>query len=240
MNIFEIKNIKMFKFLKDLIAPKKCYSCKKEWHFLCEICLSKIKEYESICYYCKWKTSNFDIHKKCLEYVYYDKVIILAHYENKIVSKLVKDLKFHNKKDITDDFSNYLSNIFFNNEIYKNTDEYILLYPPMSFLKKLKRWYNHSEILAEKISKLTGIKIERNIIKKVKSTRQQSILSREERLVNLLNSFKISKNKIDKIDNKIVIIVDDVISTWSTLNELSKILKHNWVKKVIWLIISSK
>ena len=230
----------MFNFIKDLIAPKKCYSCKNEWHFLCESCLLKLNNYESICYYCKWLSDNFEIHKNCLNNVYYDKVLILCHYKDGYISKLIKDLKFYSKKDIVDDFSLYLSNLFLNNEIYKNKEEYVLLFPPMSFFKKLKRWYNHSELLAEKISKKTGIKIEKNIIKKIKSTRQQSILKRNERLINLLNSFKINKSKLDKIDNKIVIVVDDVISTWSTLNEISKILKQNWVKRVIWLIISSK
>jgi predicted amidophosphoribosyltransferase len=34
-------------------------------------------------------------------------------------------------------------------------------------------------------------------------------------------------------------LVDDVISTWTTVNEISKILKQNWAKKVITLTIAS-
>ena len=114
----------MFKFLKDLIAPKKCYSCNKEWHFLCEDCLSKMSNFESICYVCKGKSDNFEIHNKCLVNIYYDKIIILSHYKNNIISKLIKDLKFYGKKDIAEEFWNYLSELFFENEIYKNTDNY--------------------------------------------------------------------------------------------------------------------
>ena len=132
----------MFKFLKDLIAPKKCYSCNKEWHFLCEKCLSKMSNFESICYICKWRSDNFNVHENCTNNVYYEKIIILSHYKNKIISKLIKDLKFYNKKDIAEDLWNYLSELFFENEIYKNTDNYIIIFPPMWFLKKLKRWYN--------------------------------------------------------------------------------------------------
>ena len=92
----------MFKFLKDILAPKKCYSCNKEWHFLCQKCLSKMSNFESICYICKGKTDNFEAHNNCLEYIYYDKIIILWHYKEKILSKLIKDLKFYkrNKKRI--------------------------------------------------------------------------------------------------------------------------------------------
>jgi len=229
----------MFKFLKDILAPKKCYSCNKEWHFLCEECLSIMSNFDPVCYLCKGKTDNFEVHKNCLKDVFYDKVIILSHYKNKQISKLIKDFKFYWKKDIAEDFWNYLSDIFFDNEIYKNTDDYILIFPPMWFFKKLKKWYNHSEILAKIISKKIWIKLENKLVKKIKSTRQQSKLSKLDRQVNLLNSFSVAKNQIDNIDKKTFIIVDDVISTGSTLNEISKILKENWAKKIIWLIVAS-
>ena len=125
------------------------------------------------------------------------------------------------------------------NEIYKNTDDYIIIYPPMWFIKKLKRWYNHSEIIAKTISKELWIVIEKNLIKKVKNTKQQSKLNRIDRLSNLSDSFIINNSKIKDIDKKIVIIVDDVVSTWSTVNEIWKLLKKSWYKKIIWLIIAS-
>jgi competence protein ComFC len=229
----------MFKFLKDILAPKKCYSCNKEWHFLCEQCLSSMSSFDSICYVCKWKSSYFNVHNNCLWDVYYDKIIVLSHYREKTISKLIKDLKFYHKKDIVEDFWVYLSDLFIENEIYKNTEDYFILYPPMWFFKKLKRWYNHSELLAKIISANIGIKIQKNLIKKVKDTRQQSKLNRQDRLSNLENCFKVNKKYIDNIDKKIFIIIDDVISTWSTINEMSKILKNAWASKVIWLIIAS-
>jgi predicted amidophosphoribosyltransferase len=109
----------------------------------------------------------------------------------------------------------------------------------MWFFKKIKRWYNHSEILATIISKKINIKLWKWFIKKIKNTRQQSLLTRDERLLNLHKSFVVAKNKIDKVDKKIFIIIDDVISTGSTINEISKILKEKWAKKIIWLIVAS-
>ena len=229
----------MYNFIKDIIAPKKCYSCYKEWHFLCIPCLSKMSNFDDICYVCKGKTENFCLHDNCKKDVHYDKIIILWHYKNNILSKLIKDFKFYQRKDIWEDLWNYLTDIFFNNEVYKNTNNYVIIFPPMWFFKKLKRWYNHSEVLAKIISKKTNIKLEKWLIKKIKTTRQQSKLNRVERLVNLEDSFKIKENKIDNIDNKIFIIVDDVISTWATINEIAKILKQKWAKKVIWLIVAS-
>jgi predicted amidophosphoribosyltransferase len=52
------------------------------------------------------------------------------------------------------------------------------------------------------------------LIKRIRHTRQQSKLSREKRLINLKNAFKINKKQLDNIDkNKTIILVDDVIST---------------------------
>lgn len=230
----------MFKFLKDILAPKKCYSCKKQWHFLCDDCVNNLSSFESICYECKWLSKNFEIHKNCKSYnVYYDKIVIFTHYKEKIVSKLVKDLKFYWVKDIAEDFWKYMSMLFLDNEIYKNTDNYIIVFPPMSLFKKFKRWYNHSELIAKYISNNTWININKSILKKNKNSRQQSKLTREERLVNLEKSFKINKKYIDKLDNMNFIIVDDVISTWTTINEISKILKNNGANKIIWLIFAS-
>jgi predicted amidophosphoribosyltransferase len=83
----------------------------------------------------------------------------------------------------------------------------------MNFWKRLKRGYNQADIMANYISKKNNIFYQKNLIKKVKNTRQQSHLSRQERGVNIENCFKINKNYIDIIDKKYIIIVDDVVST---------------------------
>jgi predicted amidophosphoribosyltransferase len=62
-----------------------------------------MSNFESLCYICKGKSDNFKIHDNCLENIYYDKIIILSHYKNDIISKLIKDLKFYGKKDIAED-----------------------------------------------------------------------------------------------------------------------------------------
>ena len=44
---------------------------------------------------------------------------------------------------------------------------------------------------------------------------------------------------LDKLDKKVFILVDDVVSTWTTINEISKILKKSWAKNIIALVIAS-
>jgi predicted amidophosphoribosyltransferase len=52
-------------------------------------------------------------------------------------------------------------------------------------------------------------------------------------LTNLDKAFKINKKYVDNIDKKYIIIVDDVISTGTTINEVSKILKQHNAQKII-------
>jgi ComF family protein len=229
----------IFEFLKDILAPKKCYWCGQNWKYICLHCLQWLKKYENICYVCKGITNNFELHNNCRQNIYYDKVIVFWHYKKNILSKMIKDFKFYNKKDIWKEFAENLVEIFYNNELYKNTSNYIIIHPPTTFFKKLIKWYNHSEIISKIFSDITKIKHYKNIIKKSINTRQQSKLNKKERLKNLNKAFKINKKQIDIVDNKKIIIIDDVISTWTTINEISKVLKKAWAKKIIALIVAS-
>ena len=237
----------IIKFFKEILAPKKCYSCRKEGIFLCKKCLEKQRNFSSICYLCKQKTDNFEIHKNCKKNILekeninfqLDKIIIFSHYKNFVIKKMIEDFKFYWKKDIWEDFSKILNKLLEKNIIEKNYEKYLIIPTPMYFFKKLLRWYNISEILWKNIWKKLKIKYEKNLFKKIKNTKSQKTLSRQERLTNLEKSLKINKKQVDKIFEKNIIIVDDIISTWTTLNEMAKILKKNWAKKVIWLVIAS-
>jgi predicted amidophosphoribosyltransferase len=125
-------------FIKDLIAPKKCYSCNIEGHFLCKNCFNKLSKFKSICYVCKKPSESFSVHNECKNGIYYDKIIILTHYRDNIISKLIKNSKFYNKKDILEDFSKYLSKLLESNLNIKNNKN-ILASVPMTFFKKMKR-----------------------------------------------------------------------------------------------------
>lgn len=98
-------------FLKDIIAPKKCYWCWKIGSFLCLKCLKSLKKFDDICYICKQKSKNYEIHNYCKNSsIFYDKIIILYHYKEKIVKKLIKNFKFYWKKEIINDFLQEINN----------------------------------------------------------------------------------------------------------------------------------
>jgi ComF family protein len=229
----------IFQFLKDILWPKKCYSCHQEAYFLCPDCYDKIWSFSQICPVCKEQSRDFEVHFYCKnKFVYYDKIIILTHYKNKVIKKLITDAKFHHKKDILEDFAVYLWNKLFCH-IDEKPQDIILIPTPIYFWKKLSRWYNQSEILAKNIWEMFHIEYNFKMIKKIKKTQAQSHLSKIERQENLQWSL-IMKSKIgENLKQKTFIIVDDVFSTWTTINEMAKLLKQKWVKKVYGLCIAS-
>lgn len=114
----------------------------------------------------------------------------------------------------------------------------IIIWVPLNFLNYLKRWYNQTYLLSDSFAKNFSLRFEKILYKK-RNIKQQSLLNRKDRLNNVEWAFLIKKKFQNKLFWKTIILIDDVISSWSTSNEIAKILKQNWAEKVIWLFLAS-
>ena len=65
----------------------------------------------------------------------------------------------------------------------------------------------------------------------------QSLLKRQDRLINVQDAFRV--NDASKIKDKTVLLVDDVLTTGTTLNECSKMLKQAGAKKIVVAVVAS-
>ncbi len=244
----------LFSLLKDLLSPKICYWCKKKWKFLCDDCYSQCNNYEWFCYVCKKKSGFFAIHKKCLidnklyqwknfnnAKLYMDRCIVLTQYSHPYIKKLITHFKFRWKKDIWVELSQKVS-VLVREYIRDNNiqeSDIIILPVPLHWTRKLMRGFNQSEILAKRVWQLININYIDNILERKIYTKQQSKLSQEQRLSNLSNVFSIKQKKKHMIDKKTVILIDDVISSGTTLNEIAKLLKMTWSHQVIGVTLAS-
>jgi len=233
------KPMSILQHIKDIFAPKKCYSCKKEGHFFCPECCQQIEKFRPYCYICKKPSENFMVHEECSLASNLDQVLIFWKYTSKYIKKLVHDGKYYGKKEIYEDLSWPMVEFFQQHHYIEKQEDYVVIATPMHFLRSWKRGYNHSHILAKSIAQHLQIDYHMDIVKKKKLTKQQSHLRRSHRLVNLKNAFAVNKNYKQYLQGKTVILVDDVISTWSTLGEISGLLKLFGIKSVVWLVIAS-
>lgn len=106
-----------------------------------------------------------------------------------------------------------------------------LLIPiPIHHTRKRLRGYNQSELLAEEISRLTGKPVMRDAVSRTVNTRPQVSLSEEGRRCNIRNAFSVSDN-ID-LKKKVILLIDDVATTCSTVHECSLALLKGGAARV--------
>lgn len=108
--------------------------------------------------------------------------------------------------------------------------EYSLVVPvPLHPVRKRERGYNQSAIIAQKLARDLG-KSYLDCVQRKRYTRSQTTLERKARLSNLSGAFRV-KDK-SAVKGKCVILVDDVFTTGSTLNEVSRALYEAGADKV--------
>ena len=111
----------------------------------------------------------------------------------------------------------------------------VIIPVPLYYKRQHQRGFNQSEEIANEISKTLNCPIDIQYIERHSSSQQQSGLDAKQRRKNVKGIFTI-KNKKQK-HYKYIAIVDDVMSTGSTVNEIAKTLKQSGVEKVdIWIL----
>ena len=221
----------------NFIYPPQCFICNKQvmTQGYCASCFNLLKIPNNYCISCGFVLSNniTITSKQCglcayrghpFDYVYYKYT-----YTPEIFS-LVN--KFKDKDDIylSKFISNILSQVIYDNKQLLTYD--IIIPTPMHFFKLIKRKYNHISILAKLISKKVDIPYNSFALKKIKNTKNQKFLSKNQRINNVKGSFDIDDNYINLIKDKKVILLDDIITTGSTMFECAKILKQYNAKEI--------
>lgn len=224
----------------DLLFPKKCVACKKFGAYICDKCFSYLSfDVKSLCLVCNRPSVNGLTHPGCS-----GKYTIDGCFSSLSYAKTVQRLMFNFKyKPYLTDLSKVLSDLFyegliqseeFNRELQRSNN-WILVPIPLYSSKLKKRGYNQSEILAKELGKRFGFKTQ-NLLKRVKNTKSQVGLKVEERKANIKEAFSIIHNSKFIIQN--VMLVDDVVTTGSTLLECANVLKRAGVKRVIGLTLA--
>ena len=157
----------------------------------------------------------------------FDYTYSLFGYENEII-KLVHQLKFAEKISYTRSVGELLFKMVADKLLPEQGDPECIIPVPLHNKRLRKRGYNQSTEISRVIAKKTGITIEQNVALRHKSTLTQTGLKASERRKNIKGAFKV----VGKLNYKHVLIVDDVITTGSTVNELATVLKKHGVERV--------
>ena len=224
----------------DYVFPKKCVACKKPGDYLCPKCFSYLSfEPKSLCLRCNNPSFNNLTHPRCKRKYAIDGCFSALAY-NKTTQKLISSFKY---RPYLTDLKTVLSELFYEsiiqNEQFQNqlkTQKWLFVPIPLSNLKLRSRGYNQAEILAKELAKRFNLPVE-NLLKRTKDTQTQVGRSSIERKINIKNAFELSNQKA-VIRNLSIFLVDDVVTTGSTLLEAAKILKKQGAKKVFGLTLA--
>lgn len=198
-------------------GEKICVSCMKKLKLLtppwCIKCGKKLYEEGELCADCKRVRHNF--------------VRGRALYEYGAVAPSVYRLKYGKRQEYAD---------YFGEEIARYLGEFIrqvqpdgLIPVPLHRKRRIKRGYNQAELLADSLGRCMNIPVYDKLVYRVKNTKPLKKQNPKERQNNLKKAFIIRQNDV-KLDT--IIIIDDIYTTGSTVDEVSEVLKKHGVKKV--------
>lgn len=106
----------------------------------------------------------------------------------------------------------------------------IIVPVPLHRRRLRDRGFNQAEVIAKEISRLKRIPLEKKALKKVRNIPAQTSLEHQERMKNVRDVFE--PRREERIRDKVVLLVDDVYTTGSTLRESAAALKRGGAKEV--------
>jgi len=159
-------------------------------------------------------------------------IIVAANYEAGPTREMIHHLKYSGFTELSD----LLGELIVQRLVVESLSNGTILVPvPLHINKQTKRGFNQSELIAQYVSNRTKIPY-KNALVRIKETESQVGLSGDERRSNLEGAFRCEKKTT--IAGKSILLVDDVTTTYSTLNECAKELKSAGAKKVYGLVVS--
>lgn len=226
------------KLFLNLVFPEICVSCRKEGSHLCQDCVSliEIASVESPI------PSNSSLNG----------LFCAASYENRVVRQAIRVFKYSPflkgialpLVTVIISHLNFANKPLFLVKIWKETSRHSFDSAAISFItqdvmccpiplhKRRLKWrgYNQSEELARYLAAFLRIPLAKNVLLRKKYTKPQIDLEKEERMLNMKDAFCVAYAQ--EIENKIILLIDDVYTTGSTMENAAKALKQAGANQV--------
>lgn len=221
--------------LLGFLYPAKCPFCGKIWSGICDDCREKYpmireprckkcgkpiqKETDEYCYDCK-KTEH-----------YYEWGRSLWLHKAP-VNEAIYAFKYKNRRCYGEVFARELAKAY--GKSLKQQKVELIIPIPLHKSRRRERGYNQTEIIAKYLGDYTGIEVDYASLVRKKKTNPQIRYGDKDRKKNMKNAFALKK----KINVENVVLIDDIYTTGSTIDEAARLLKKSGVTNVCFLTIS--
>ena len=199
----------------DYFFPPICGMCGEiNENYICNNCYENIKKIKK-CVINEYNNRNFSKH------------LYIFRYEGIIRNKII-EYKFEDKGYLYKMFAKIILSDKKTCNFIKKYD--VIIPVPISKKRKKKRGYNQSELVANELAQKLNQDIWTDIIIKKKDNKPQSELNKLERIKNVEDIYEI--NKPIEVKNKKVLLLEDIYTTGSTVNEIARKLKQNQTQEI--------
>jgi ComF family protein len=210
----------------DLLFPSYCINCGKPGEYLCSLCKKKLKNTLPECYICRRISKSYKTHSYCISGGI-NSVFVGWQY-NEVAKKILSQFKYRYAYRVSKILSKILLERLEKTGFLKDIQKGSILLPIPSHRSHIKkRGFNQSALIAEHISERLGLEIYKDFMIRDSDSRYQSHLSVKDR--SSMGSVFSIKSDIYK---KNIILLDDVITTGTTLRRAARCLKGNKIQAI--------
>lgn len=207
----------------DLVFPISCLVCGADQTFLCEKCLKKLPRLEKQqCLVCQTPAPFGKTHPDCATKYSIDGILSALPYRNRDVKKIIETFKYNFVSELKVPLGRLVVETIRKENLTEYFREFIILPVPLHPRRYNWRGFNQAQLLADELSQILRIPVDNQMVTRFKFTIPQTKLTHDERKKNIENAFALNGS----VSSKKFLLVDDVVTSGSTLNEIAKILKH--------------
>lgn len=202
---------------------------------LCAVCQTRLASCElAICTHCALGLRHYEpdlisAHERLYSSPRFARLYALYTYERETcVQQLIGALKYHGHTDVACLVGQVASEVF-----ARQWGEYdLIIAVPIESSHLAKRGYNQALLVARELSKSLGIEASDCYIRRLKGSHSQTHLSKSERMQNVASAFVLDVTRSQALCGKRILLVDDVLTTGSTLLAMCSLLEQAGVEQI--------
>ncbi|MCH4190973.1 MAG: ComF family protein [Butyrivibrio sp.] len=223
----------------SIVYPRRCAICDEivvpMGHLICDECRNRPAFVSGAsCMKCgkPLRDSEQEYCADCMRTVHvFDRGYALFQYRS--ISGSLYRFKYMGRKEYADYYADEIVRKF--GSMLRSLHPDALVPVPMYAAKERKRGYNQAEVLARAIGRRMEVPVETKVISRIRNTVPMKQLSETERRNNLKKAFNIARNDVKLLT---IIVVDDIYTTGSTADEISREFRRAGVKHIYFLSLA--
>jgi len=158
--------------------------------------------------------------------------VCALRYEEGPSRELILAFKFGGKSHLAKTLGRILARRIAHANLLPSDSPAVVVPAPLMRAALFKRGYNQAEELAAVVARELKLKMETRLLKKIRATRPQALLSQKQRRENLVGAFACDPTRAKKYQAATILLIDDVITTGSTISECARTLHSAGIKKI--------